>query len=211
MSNTLSFVSVSKHHPNTSLFMDVPANSLQVWALAAAGGDPRAQRKLYERLYPYGMNIALHYAGHQGEAEEIVQDAFFKLFVRLTKAPLTGSLRAYFSQVVINTAIDLLRKRSRTIATEEINERTLNAHQTARNLGVDLIQQEEAYTLLRQLPPAYRAVFNMYVLEGYTHQEIADRLDVSVGTSKSNLHKARRKMRLLAAQFYQITDDASTK
>lgn len=191
--------------------MDVPANSSQALALAAAGGDPRAQRQLYERLHPYGMSIALHYAGHQEEAEEIIQDAFFKLFVRLTKAPLTGSMRAYFSQIVINTSIDLLRRRSRTIATEEINERTLNAHRTARNLGVDLIQQEEAYMLLRLLSPVYRAVFNMYVLEGFTHQEIADRLGISVGTSKSNLHKARRKMRLLATHFYQITDDASTK
>lgn len=191
--------------------MHIPTNSLRVLAQAAAGGDSRAQRQLYERLYAYGMSIALHYAGHQEEAEEIVQDAFFKLFVRLTKAPLTGSVRAYFSQIVINTSIDLLRKRSRMVATEEIDERTLNAHRTARNLGVDLIQQEEAYTLLRLLSPVYRAVFNMYVLEGFTHQEIADRLGISVGASKSNLHKARCRMRLLASQFYQITDDASTK
>lgn len=174
------------------------------FAEAAANGNATAQRRLYERFYSYAMSIALHYAGKREEAEEITQDAFVKLFTQLLKKVPTGSVKAYFSRIIINTAIDLLRKRKRHPFTEEVTPSTIANAGSSRNKGCDRIQQEEIYRLLQLLPAGYRMVFNLHVLEGYNHPEIAARLGISVGASKSSLSKARRKLKELATAFYQI-------
>lgn len=179
-------------------------------AAAAATDDRAAQRQLYERLYAYGMSIALHYAGHRPEAEEIIQDAFVKLFRRLRQDPPTGNLRSYFGRIVVNAAIDLLRQRQRRPRTTELTDATAAHLGVSRNVGTDLLQRAEIYRLLQLLPPACRMVFNLHVLEGYKHPEIAHRLGISVGTSKSNLAKARQKLRALSATYYQIDENSGT-
>jgi RNA polymerase sigma-70 factor (ECF subfamily) len=178
--------------------------ALSELAHLAAKGAAAAQRSLYEKLYSYAMSIALHYAGRHDDAEEITQDAFVKLFRKLVKDVPTGSIKAYFSRIVINTAIDLLRKRNKEPFVEEITERSAAAAGSARNTGNDRIQQEEIYRLLQMLPPGYRMVFNLHVLEGYKHPEIAKKLGISVGASKSSLAKARKKLKHLATAYYQI-------
>ncbi len=180
------------------------ASSLEELVLACAAGQAPAQRSLYERLYPYGMSIALHYAGQREEAEEIIQDSFVKLFRQLAKGALKGSVRAYLSRIVINTSIDLLRKRKRQLHTEEITERSVSTAGSSRNTGGDRLQEQEIFRLLQMLPPAYRLVFNLHVLEGYTHPEIGKKLGISEGTSKSNLSKARKKLQHLATVYYQM-------
>ena len=180
--------------------------TLDELAAASAQGRASAQRGLYERLYPYGMSIALHYAGRREEAEEIIQDAFVKLFRQLNKELPKGSVKAYMSRVVINTSIDLLRKRKRQLFTEEITDRSIAAAGSDRNTGDDRLQEAEIFRLLQKLPPAYRLVFNLHVLEGYTHPEIAKKLGISEGTSKSNLSKARKKLKHLAAVYYQMNE-----
>ncbi|MFK8162398.1 MAG: RNA polymerase sigma factor [Lewinella sp.] len=180
--------------------------SLEDMAVACSIGQAAAQRGLYERLYPYVMSIALHYAGQREEAEEITQDSFVKLFRQLGKSVPTGSVRAYMSRVVINTSIDLMRKRKRQPVTEEMSDRSLNRSGHARNTGSDRLEEAEIYRLLQMLPPAYRLVFNLHVLEGYTHPEIGKKLGISEGTSKSNLSKARKKLKQLARDFYQLNE-----
>jgi len=150
------------------------------------------------------MSIALHYAGQREEAEEIIQDSFVKLFRQLAKGALKGSVRAYLSRIVINTSIDLLRKRKRQLKTEEITDRSVSAAGSSRNTGGDRLQEQEIFRLLQMLPPAYRLVFNLHVLEGYTHPEIGKKLGISEGTSKSNLSKARKKLQHLATVYYQM-------
>ncbi len=185
--------------------------SLEDVARAAGRGETSAQRALYTRLYPYGMSIALHYAGQRTEAEEIMQDAYVKFFKYLGREELSGSCRSFFSRIVINTSIDLLRKRNRMVLTQEIDESRLPKGNYCRNTGTDRIEEEEIYRLLQMLPPAYRLAFNLHVLEGYSHPEIARRLSISEGASRSNLHKARKKLQTLAAAYYQINDDAKVR
>ncbi|WP_020569179.1 RNA polymerase sigma factor [Neolewinella persica] len=180
--------------------------TLEDMAVACSTGQVAAQRGLYKRLYPYVMSIALHYAGQREEAEEITQDSFVKLFYQLRKTVPTGSIRAYMSRVVINTSIDLIRKRKRQPITEEITDRYLNKAGRSRNLGSDRLEEAEIYRLLQMLPPSYRLVFNLHVLEGYTHPEIGEKLGISEGTSKSNLSKARKKLKQLAKDFYQLNE-----
>jgi RNA polymerase sigma-70 factor (ECF subfamily) len=180
--------------------------SLEDMALACSTGQVAAQRGLYERLYPYAMSIALHYAGQREEAEDVTQDSFVKLFRQLGKAVPTGSIRAYMSRVVINTSIDLIRKRKRQPRTEEISDQSLRKAGSTRNTGSDRLEEAEIYRLLQMLPPAYRLVFNLHVLEGYTHPEIGKKLGINEGTSKSNLSKARKKLKQLAKDFYQLNE-----
>ena len=167
-------------------------------------GKAAAQEALYRRCYPLAMSIALHYAGNRPEAEEITQDAFFKLFRRLLRQPvLEGSVKAYLSRTVVNTAIDLIRRRKDVHFTEELDAAT-QAEGSDRNAGLDRLQREEIYRLLQYLPPSYRLVFNLHVLEGYGHEEVARRLGISPGTSRSNLFKARAKLRTLATTYYTL-------
>jgi len=186
------------------MHMPTSAASLEELVVACTQAKASAQREVYERLYPYGMSIALHYAGNREEAEEITQDAFVKLFNYLLKNQPRGAIRNYFGRIVVNAAIDLLRRRKRQLFTEEIKPTTVCADGSARNTGTDRLEEEEIYRLLQFLPPSYRLVFNLHVLEGYTHPEIARKLGISEGTSKSNLSKARRNLRVLATDFYQL-------
>ncbi|MEO0734934.1 MAG: RNA polymerase sigma factor, partial [Bacteroidota bacterium] len=177
---------------------------------ACARGRADAQRRTYELLYPYAMSIALHYAGYREEAEEITQDAFVRFFRQLLRKAPEGTIRAYFGRIVVNGAIDLLRKRKRRPYTEEITAAHDPALGCDRNTGTDRLEEEEIYRLLQLLPPSYRLVFNLHVLEGYTHPEIAARLSISEGTSKSQLFKARRRLRQLATQYYQLNQSTES-
>lgn len=188
--------------------MAVDSPTLEALVRGSAEGRSTAQRALYERLYPYGMSIALHYAGQREEAEEITQDSFVKLFRRLLKQTPDGAIKPYFSRIVVNTSIDLLRKRKRQQIPEELSN-DLTTENVSRNTGGDRIEQEEIYRLLQMLPNSYRMVFNLHVLEGFSHPEIGKRLGISEGTSKSNLFKARRKLKELAAIYYQINQSST--
>ena len=188
--------------------MALDSPTLESLVTGSAQGRPAAQRALYERLYPYGMSIALHYAGQREEAEEITQDSFIKLFRRLLKQQPDGCVKPYFSRIVVNTAIDLLRKRKRREMPAELSNE-LATEGVSRNRGDDEIQREEIFRLLQWLPTSYRLVFNLHVLEGFSHPEISQRLGISEGTSKSNLFKARRKLRELATRYYQINEPSN--
>jgi RNA polymerase sigma-70 factor (ECF subfamily) len=190
--------------------MPAEAPSLENLVQASAEGQAAAQRALYERLYPYGMSIALHYAGQREEAEEITQDSFVKLFRHLLRQQPEGAIKPYFSRIVINTAIDLLRKLKRREMPKDLSH-SLVATSTSRNKGADRIQEEEIFRLLQMLPISYRLVFNLHVLEGFSHPEIGKKLGISEGTSKSNLFKARRKLKALAAAYYQINQPTLPK
>ena len=201
------FTLLTLSYPLTSSPPPGREEGLRRLARAAASHDAAAQRRIYNKLYAYALSIALHYAGQREEAEEITQDAFVKLFRQLPKQVPTGSVRTYFGRIVVNTAIDLLRKRQREPFVEEMSEHAAAAHGTSRNAGDARLQQDEIYRLLQMLPAGYRMVFNLHVLEGYSHPEIARRLGITTGTSKSNLSKARRKLRELAAAYYQLDDN----
>ncbi|MEL7159887.1 MAG: sigma-70 family RNA polymerase sigma factor, partial [Bacteroidota bacterium] len=152
---------------------------------------------------------ALHYAGNREEGEEIVQDAFVKFFRKLSKEVPSGNPRTYFGRIVVNAAIDLLRQRKRRPGTVAMDDVHLATAGCERNTGTDELQRQEIYRLLQMLPPSYRLAFNLFVLEGYSHPEIARKLDISEGTSKSNLAKARKHLRRLATQYYQLNSSQS--
>lgn len=156
--------------------------------------DRHCQRKLYKQLYGFAMKICLRYANSKDEAHEIANDGFVKIFTKLDKYNPELSFLGWVRKIMINCAIDHYRKNEFHYHNLEIS------HAESVKIEPDAIQNSSAEELLKMvnnLPPAYRVVFNLYAIEGYNHREISEKLDISEGTSKSNLAKARMKLKKL--------------
>lgn len=188
-----------------SITLKPPGDRTQALVAAAHRGDPRAQRQLYDHFYPYARTIAIHYASGADEAEDIVQDAFIKLFNELYRRPFSGDFKKWFRRIVVNTGIDHFRAGKRRLGL--LNRLATLPRSSTRNEAEHNLEATDVHRFLQQLSPAYRLVFNLYVIEGYRHHEIADLLGISEGTSKSNLAKARRKLQHLAAPYFNLEND----
>jgi RNA polymerase sigma-70 factor (ECF subfamily) len=170
---------------------------------ACIEGNRTAQRLLYENFHPTMMGVCLRYAGNRDEALEILNAGFLKVFRSLAKFdPEVGVLEAWIRRIVVNTAIDHYRKVVRRERTTDIN----GVHQI-RSLeasAVESLSADEIMACVQELSPAYRTVFNMFVVEGFSHVEIAKRLGISEGTSKSNLAKARMRLQQMLERMNRV-------
>lgn len=150
-----------------------------------------AQKVLYEEQYPKMMGVCLRYAGNQDEALDILHEGFIKVFKNLHRYEPGTALSSWIRRIMVNTAIDYYRKMVRR-RTEDI--------ETAFDLSVpdadalSQLSEQEILQSVQELSPAYRAVFNLYIIEGYSHKEISDLLGITESTSRSNLVKARLKL-----------------
>lgn len=170
-------------------------------------GQRSSQRALYDRFYGFALTVCRHYSKSTEEAREIMNDGFVKVFRRMDQFRSESSFRSYLRRVMVNAAIDYYRKYHRNQVTLEQNDFT---EPSVQNDAIARLSLDEVLLLVQQLPPTYRLVFNLYVIEGYKHHEIAGQLEISIGTSKSNLSKARAKLRQLIALHHAplpITND----
>lgn len=144
---------------------------------------------LYEHFAPTMFGICLRYANDYHTAEDILQEGFIKVFHHLDRYRFAGSFEGWMKRIFINTAIEYYRRSTKHTGHTEIGEMTQasSSHQVA----IEELAQQDLLRLIQQLSPGYRAVFNLYVIEGYSHKEIADLLKISEGTSKSQLARAR--------------------
>lgn len=154
-------------------------------------GDLKSQKLLYKQFYGFGMAICLRYADSREEAAEILNDGFMKVFTNLTTYTPEKAFRGWLRKIMVHTAIDHYRKNSKHYHTLDLvyAENELNYES-----ALDVISAEEIMSMVQQLPPSYRLVFNLHVIEGFSHPEIAEQLNISEGASKSNLFKARIKL-----------------
>lgn len=160
-----------------------------------------AQKRLYERYYGKMMGACMRYSSHQEQATEILNTGFFKVFDSIKRfAEKGGNLESWIYRIMVNTAIDYLRAEIRHQHSEV--EKTVYAEDTGDVLS-DLAA-EQILELVNQLSPAYRTVFNLYVVEGYNHNEIGEMLGISEGTSKSNLAKARARLQERIIQMSKV-------
>ncbi len=150
-----------------------------------------AQKVLYEEHYPKMMGVCLRYAGSQDEALDILHEGFIKVFKNLHRYEPGTSLNSWIRRIMVNTAIDYYRKMVRR-RTEDIE--TAYDLSTTDADALSQITEKEILQVIQELSPAYRAVFNLYIVEGYSHKEIADLLKITESTSRSNLVKARLKL-----------------
>ena len=167
--------------------------NLQLILKGCRQGNRNAQRKLYEHFYGYALNLCLRYSKNREEAVEILNDAFFKALTRIDQYRPTSPFKPWLRGILLHAAIDYHRSAKRWHEAFEFPEEMPEARDETPfpHLAAD----DDVLPLVQRLPPAYRLVFNLYVMEGYSHQEIAAELGISPGTSRSNLVRAKEKLR----------------
>ncbi len=151
-------------------------------------GNRRMQEELYRRLSPRMYAVCLRYAGNSEEAEDILQEGFIKVFKKLDSFRGEGSFEGWVRRIFVNTAIEHFRRKRYLMPVTEKEENTIEGKYVS---VLDDLAEKDILALVQELSPGYRTVFNMYVVEGYTHKEIADMLGISEGTSKSQLSRAK--------------------
>jgi RNA polymerase sigma-70 factor (ECF subfamily) len=160
---------------------------------AAKRGNPKAQRYLYEQ-YKVGLfTVCLRYSRDRLEAEDILHEGFIKIFKDLHQYTGKGSIEAWMRKVMVNTALQYLRKWKRDwqhVDSFEYEDAIQSQEVVFQKLGL-----EELTRMIQQLPDGYKIVFNLYVIEGYSHREIAELLGISENTSKTQLFKAKATLR----------------
>lgn len=151
-------------------------------------GNRKMQQTLYQRFAAKMYGVCLRYAGSSDEAEDILQEGFIKVFKKIGSYRGEGSFEGWVRRIFVNTAIEHFRKKNYLQPITEREESTIEAKYVS---ALDELAEKDIIGLVQQLSPGYRTVFNMYVVEGYTHKEIAHMLGISEGTSKSQLSRAK--------------------
>tara|TARA_B110000037_G_scaffold222406_1_gene297169 strand:- start:104856 stop:105485 length:630 start_codon:yes stop_codon:yes gene_type:complete len=175
-------------------------------------GKRKFQKRFFEKYYGKMMAICYRYAKDSDEAQDMVQNGFIKVFKKLYVYNFEGSLEGWIRRIMVNTAIDQIRKNKRNPFLFEDEDRVQNVEEdvpfsTEEDEFYSKLKAKTAIKAISELSPAYRTVFNMYVIEGFTHKEIADYLGISEGTSKSNLAKAKQKLRAqLTLKFANLNE-----
>lgn len=155
-------------------------------------GNRQAQKMLYEHFAPRMFATCLRYSRNRMEAEDLLHEGFIKVFTKIGQYRKTGPFEAWMRRLMVNTILEEFRKNKRITFVDD------------KNLPGDLADEQEEYSnnetpdlnqimqLVNELPERYQMVFNLHVVEGLTHEEIAKELEISIGTSKSNLSRARQ-------------------
>ena len=152
-------------------------------------GDRAAQKVLYDRLAPRMFPVCMRYVGDRTLAEDLLQDGFVTLFTRLDSYKGEGSFEGWARRIFVTTALMSLRKKDALKMSDKL--------ETARGIKAETVSQmqslnyKELMKLIMDLPTGFRTVFNLYVIEGYSHKEIADMLGISETTSRTQLSRAR--------------------
>lgn len=170
-------------------------------------GNRKSQKTLYKAFYGKMLGVCLRYSSDYNEAKDLVQDGFIKVFEKLCSYNHKGSLEGWIRRLIMNNTIDYLRKKKKMPFNYEeesgIKQLEDDGDEGIIQQKITQLKAEKIIELIQKLSPAYRSVFNLYVIEDYSHKEIAEMLGISIGTSKSNLAKAKQKLR----ELYKSSED----
>jgi RNA polymerase sigma-70 factor (ECF subfamily) len=174
-------------------------------------GNQNSQQQLYEALYSKMLGVCLRYAANSEEAKDLLHDGFIKVFEKLNRFKHTGSIEGWIRKIIVNNAIDYLRKKKKVFFEFEGEKKFEriedDSNEAIEEMRLTRLKAERIIEIIQMLTPGYRTVFNLYVIEEYSHKEIAEMLNISVGTSKSNLAKAKAKLRLLYFKQYGNSEE----
>jgi RNA polymerase sigma-70 factor (ECF subfamily) len=170
---------------------------------ACVKGNEKAQFVFYKRFYGKMMAVCQRYARDDDEAKDIFHEAMMKVYKNLEKYQFNGSLEGWIRRIMVNTAIDWYRKNKNTFGFTDDEQQIEDTNIAIDDMVNSDFNVQDIMKAIQKLSPAYKAVFNLYVVEGYSHKEIADMLNINIGTSKSNLAKAKHKLQKLLANQYQ--------
>ena len=153
-----------------------------------ASGDRKAQTALYNHFSSKMYGVCLRYSKDTTEAEDNLQDGFIRVFTKIKQFGFKGSFEGWMRRIMVNTSLEKFRKSNHLYPVEDmmVFESVQIAEETISTISTDDLMK-----IIQELPPRYRMVFNLYAIEGYSHQEIAILMNINEGTSKSNLSRAR--------------------
>lgn len=170
-------------------------------------GQRKYQEILHKAYYGKMLVVCLRYANNKAEAEDLLHDGFIKVYQKLSKYNFQGSFEGWIRRIIVNNSIDTIRKKKEfPVNFDGESEHIINqesdysAHSSQDQIELTNVKAQHAIEAIQQLSPAYKAVFNMYVLDEMSHKEIAETLGISIGTSKSNLSKAKMKIKEILSQ-----------
>jgi RNA polymerase sigma-70 factor (ECF subfamily) len=153
-------------------------------------GNRRDQELLYRRHAPKLYAVCLQYSGNDEEARDILQEGFIKIFENLTHYKYEGSFEGWMRRIIVNTALERFRSRHNLYRVDDIDQ-IPEPDAEPDNEDYSGLEAVDLMEIIRELPPKYRMVFNLFAIEGYSHKEISQMVNISEGTSKSNLARAR--------------------
>lgn len=151
-------------------------------------GNSKAQSDLYHNFASKMYGVCLRYAKDVTEAEDILQEGFIRVFTKIGQFEFKGSFEGWMRRIMVNTALEKFRKNNHLYPVEDM--RSFEASEWSEDT-ISGISTDDLMRIIQELPPRYRMVFNLYAIEGYSHQEIGEMMKISEGTSKSNLSRAR--------------------
>lgn len=158
-------------------------------------GNPKAQKQLYETFSGKMMGVCLRYSNSLEEAEDALQDGFIKVFQNLQNFQQTGSFEGWIRRIIVNCCLDIIRKNKKSkddVALDKVDFMLSN-----ESTAVGKLSEEQLIKLIQSMPYGYKIVFNMYAIEGYSHKEIAEHLEITESTSKSQFLRARKHLQNL--------------
>jgi RNA polymerase sigma factor (sigma-70 family) len=165
-------------------------------------GDPRAQKELYILFKDKMFGICIRYAGNYDDAQDIVHDGFVKIYMKISQFRFEGSFEGWMRRIMVNTALEKYRMQCQIININDITKEVDGSNATDFS---NEISARELVKFVQELSPRYRLVFNLYAIEGYSHKEISRKLDISEGTSKSNLSRARAILQDKVRKYFMQT------
>lgn len=158
-----------------------------------ASGDSLAQKTFYEKFAGKMMGVCLRYAKDYEEAQDVMQDAFIKIFGKLADYEKKGSLEGWIRRIVVNTALDSYRKNKKhqqNVAVDTVDYLLEN-----KTFIIEELNADDLLAVIKTIPAGYQMVFNLFAIEGYSHREIAEKLNITESTSKSQYSRARKLLR----------------
>jgi RNA polymerase sigma-70 factor (ECF subfamily) len=184
------------------------ADELTYHVEACALNKRESQKVIYSSFYGYAMAICDRYTNNQDDAVEILNDGFLKIFKEIhhykpAYADVVSSFKGWLRKIMVYTAIDNFRKNHKHRLVTQLDNVVYQVATISED-AIDKLSYEEIIRAVQELSPGYRTVFNLFVIEGMSHEEVANQLGVSIGTSKSNLSKARKQLQKILFKQNEI-------
>ena len=164
--------------------------------------DRKAQKYLFEEQAPVMINVCKRYIKDHDTAEEVMLGGFMKVYQKIDQFKFEGALQGWIRKIMVNECLSWIRKNK--MMYKEVDIEDMKVEPDLQVLE-DKLEAQDLMNLIEMLPQGYRTVFNLYAIEGYTHDEISKQLDISVNTSKSQLSRARKYLQIRLSQLDQMS------
>lgn len=173
-----------------------------------AKGDTEAQGQLFKKYAKMLYGVCIRYTKDQSAAEDVLHEGFIKIFTNISSFKGKGSFEGWMRRIMINTALERYRKNFQMYSVGEVSDLDIGIK---ANTIVSDISAQDLLEIVKQLPAAYKLVFNLYAIDGYTHKEISEKLNISIGTSKSNLSRARKILQTKVKQHFIVPGERDVR